>query len=98
MSNGALCATSTLPRANSRNDAITAPIGGAVDDHRVGDAGEHADERADLLAGIDEGLELAEHLAAADLHRADLGDARRCRPTPPVVSRSTTVNVVVRSG
>ena len=49
-------------------------------------------------AGVDEGLELAEHLAAADLDRADLGDARRRRGEPPVVSRSTTTKVVARSG
>ena len=50
--------------------------------HRVGDAGEHRDEGRDGLGRVDEGLELAEHLAAAHLDRADLGDAalrRACR-------------------
>ena len=45
-------------------------------DHGVGDAGEHGDEGRDLGARVDQRLELAEHLAAADLHRADLGDHR----------------------
>ena len=43
-------------------------------DHHRGDPGEHADVGRDLPARVDQGLELAEHLAAADLHRADLGD------------------------
>ena len=43
-------------------------------DHHRGDAGQHADVGRDRPAGVDQGLELAEHLAAADLHRADLGD------------------------
>ena len=48
---------------------------GASRDHRVGDAGEDGDERRDRLGRVDQGLELAEHLAAAHLDRADLGDA-----------------------
>ena len=36
--------------------------------------GQHADVGRDLPARVDQRLELAEHLAAADLHRADLGD------------------------
>ena len=43
-------------------------------DHRVGDAGQHRDERRDRHARVDQRLELAEHLAAAHLDRADLGD------------------------
>ena len=42
--------------------------------HRLGDAGEHGDERRDRHAGVDERLEAAEAFAAAQLHRADLGD------------------------
>ena len=48
-------------------------------DHRVGDAGEHLDEHGDRLARPDQGLELAEDLPTADLHRSDLGDRRRGR-------------------
>ena len=48
-------------------------------DHRVGDAGEHLDEHGDRLARPDQGLELAEDLAAPDLDRPDLGDRRRGR-------------------
>ena len=48
--------------------------GRGVGHHRVADAGEHGDEGRDLGAGVDQGLELAEHLAAAHLDRADLGD------------------------
>src|SRR5207249_11062905 len=48
--------------------------------HGFGDAGEDGDRRWDGHAGVDEGLERAEALAAAELHRADLGDrARRGR-------------------
>lgn len=45
-----------------------------LSDHAVGDPGEHLDERRDGGAWVDEGLELAEHLAATDLDRADLSD------------------------
>ena len=48
-------------------------------DHRVGDAGEHLDEHGDRLARTHQGLELAQHLAAADLDGPDLGDRRRGR-------------------
>ena len=47
--------------------------------HGVGDAGEHADERRDRHTRVDQGLELAENLAGAHLHRADLGDRVRSR-------------------
>ena len=43
-------------------------------DHRVGEPGEHGDLRRDRPARVDERLERAEALAAADLDRADLGD------------------------
>ena len=42
--------------------------------HGLGDAGEHGDLGRDGQARVDEGLEGAEALAAAQLHRADLGD------------------------
>ncbi len=74
MSNPALWATSTAPRENSRNAGSTESIRRRVTDHRRGDAGELDDLRRDGAAGIDEGGQLAEHLAAADLHRTDLGD------------------------
>ena len=47
---------------------------GRVGDHLIGDPGQHRDQRRDRGPGIDQGLELAEHLAAADLDRAELGD------------------------
>ena len=49
--------------------------------HAVGDAGEDRDERGDRLSGVDQGLELADHLAAADLDRPDLGDVGTRRAT-----------------
>ena len=49
---------------------------GRVGDHGVGDAGQDRDEGRDLGARVDQGLELTEHLAAPDLHGADLGDHR----------------------
>ena len=44
--------------------------------HRVGDPGEHRNERRDRLVGVDQRLELAQHLATADLDRANLRDHR----------------------
>src|SRR4029453_14321673 len=46
-----------------------------VGHHRVGDAGQGADQRRDGDPGVDQGLEGADDLAPADLDRADLGDA-----------------------
>jgi hypothetical protein len=46
-----------------------------VGDHAVGDAGQGGDQRWDGDLGVDQGVEGAEHLAAADLDGADLGDA-----------------------
>ena len=45
-----------------------------VGHHLIGDPGEHRDQRRDVRSRVDEGLELAEHLTAPDLDRADLGD------------------------
>ena len=42
--------------------------------HHRGDPGEHADVGRDLVPGVHERLELAEHLPAADPDGADLGD------------------------
>jgi hypothetical protein len=50
---------------------------GGVRDHLVGDAGQARDPRVDGLAGVDEGAELADDLAALDLDGADLGDPAR---------------------
>ncbi len=44
-------------------------------DHRLGDAGQHGHERRDRQPRVDQGAEFAHFLAAAHLHRADLGDA-----------------------
>ena len=46
---------------------------------RGGDPGEGDDLRRDAGAGVDEGRELADPLAATDLDRPDLGDACRAR-------------------
>ena len=74
MSNPALWATSTAPRANSRNAGSTGVDLRRVAHHGRGDAGEFDDLRRDASAGVDERGQLAEHLAAAHLDRADLGD------------------------
>ena len=42
--------------------------------HRLGDAGQHGDQRRDGNAGVHERLEATEQLTAAQLERADLGD------------------------
>ena len=89
-SNGALCATSTLPAANSRKAGQHHRDRRRAADHRVGDAGEHAHERRDPDARVDQRLELAEHLAAAHLDRADLGD--------PVVPRAAAGRLEVDDG
>ena len=43
-------------------------------DHQVGDAGEDGDQRRDVGARVHKGLELAQYLAAADLHGPELRD------------------------
>ena len=45
-----------------------------ADDHLVGYAGQHRDERGDVLVGVDQGLELTQDLAAAHLDGTELGD------------------------
>jgi hypothetical protein len=45
-----------------------------VGDHAVGDAGQGGDQRWDRDLGVDQGVEGAEHLAAADPDGADLRD------------------------
>ena len=76
----------------------TASIRGARHHHRLGDAGEDGDRGRDGPARVHERLERAEALAAAQLHGADLGDARRSAGAPPVVSRSTTQKVTSSRG
>jgi hypothetical protein len=63
MSNLALWATITAPPANSRNIGSTAAMVGQLDDLR-----------RDAALRVDQGGELAQHHAAADFDRADLGD------------------------
>ena len=53
---------------------------GSAADHRVGDTGEHAHERSDPDARVDQRLKLADHLSAANLDGADLGDPVVARP------------------
>ena len=66
--------TITVPAMNSTNAASTDSMRGRGHHHRLGDAGEHGDLGRDGHARVDERLERAEALAAADLDRADLGD------------------------
>ncbi len=75
-SNGALWATSTHPRANSRNWGSTCSIGGATATIASVMPVSTAMNGRDGLVRVDQRLELAEHLAAAHLDRADLGDHR----------------------
>ena len=66
-----------LPEArHSRRDR------GRSREHAIGDARECRDEGRNRSAGIDQRLILAEHLAAAHLDRADLGDAGIHRLAP----------------
>ncbi len=46
--------------------------------HRLGDAGEHGDHRRDRPTRVDQALQRAEALAAANLDHADLGDEVDC--------------------
>ena len=75
-SNGALWATRTQPVGELEELGEHLVDRRCRRDHRVGDAGQHGDERRDQLVRVDQGLELSEDLAAADLHGADLGDHR----------------------
>ena len=97
MSNGALWATSTLPRANSRNDGSTALIGGAPATIRsvmpvrtltnglIGDVGATS-------------VWNSPSTSPPHTRTAPISVIASAADDPPVVSRSTTVNVVVRSG
>ena len=66
--------TSTAPPRNSSSDGSTASMRGAGATSASVRPGEHRDLRRDRPARVDERLERAEALAAADLDRADLGD------------------------
>ena len=74
MSNGALCATSTAPRENSRKLGSTSSMGGAPMSIVVVMPVSTWMNGGHRTAGVHERLELAEHLAAAHLDRADLRD------------------------
>jgi hypothetical protein len=50
--------------------------------HRLGDPGQHRDERRDRLAGVDQGGQHPQLLAAAHLDRPDLGDPAAVRSAP----------------
>ena len=78
-SNPALWATSTASAGELEKHRQHGVDGRGVAHHRRGDAGELHDLRRDAALRVDEGGELAEHDAAADLDRPDLGDgvARR---------------------
>ena len=71
--------TITASPTNSSRVGSTVSIAGRRDHHRLGDAGEHGDLGRDGRTRVDEGLERAEALAAAQLDRADLGDGARRR-------------------
>ena len=85
------------PPTNSTNGGQHGLDAGRRRHHRLGDAGQHRDLGRDRRARVHQRLERAEALAAAHLHGADLGDAARRPPMPPVVSRSTTQNVTSRA-
>ena len=74
MSKPALWATSTAPRANSRNAGSTVSIFGAL--HTMAEVMPVScdDLGRNASAGVDQRGQLAEHRAAAHLDRADLGD------------------------
>ena len=74
MSNPALCATSTAPPSELQEGGQRCAEPWRSGDHRVGDPGQQRDERGDASVGVDQGLELAEHLPPAHLDGADLGD------------------------
>ena len=80
-SNGALWATRTLPGANSRNAGSADSIGGASATIELVMPVSTAMNAGISVVRVDQGLELAEHLAAAHLDRADLGD-HRAAPRP----------------
>ena len=82
MSKPALCATRTLPAANSRKAGSALSMRGAS---RTIESvmPVRTEMKAGMgSAGVDEGLELAEQLAAAHLDGADLGDAALGRGAP----------------
>ena len=74
MSNPALWATSTAPRANSKNIGSTASMVGASQTIAVVMPVSCTICGGMLRLRVDQGGELAEHHAAAHLDRADLGD------------------------
>ena len=78
-----------------RGDHRTEPR--CAGDHAVGDAGEHGDERWDRGLGVDQRLELPEHVPPRAF-TAPISVMRAVSGASPVVSRSTTTNVVSRSG
>ena len=73
-SNGALWATITVPWAKARNDGSTWRSGGASATIWLVMPVSTAISGGMCGLRVDKGLELAEHLAAAHLDRADLGD------------------------
>ena len=74
MSKPALCATSTAPRANSRNAGSTDSILGASHTIAVVIPVSATICGGMLRPGIDQRGQLTQHRAAAHLDRADLGD------------------------
>ena len=65
------CSARELPKSRDRCGDR-----GRSGKHPIGDPGQGSDEGRDGHARIGEGLVLTDHLAAAHLDRADLGDAR----------------------
>ena len=89
----ALWATNTASPRKSHQGAEHRLDAGRGADHGVGQPGEDRDLGWDRAARVDQRVERAEALAAADLDHADLGD-HVLGPVAPVVSRSRMQNVV----
>ena len=74
VSNRRLWPTSTAPPMNSSRVGSTSSMRRGGDHQRLGDPGQGDDERRQPAAGIDQGLEGAEALAAPELRRRHLDD------------------------
>ena len=94
MSKGALWATSTLPRANSKKAGSTASMAGAVATIASVMPVSTLTNGRDGPARIDQRLELAQRSHRRGPCTAPNSVMASVPAAPPVVSRSTTVKVV----
>ena len=97
MSNGALCATSTVPRANSRNEPSTESIGGALETIA---SVMPVSTLMNAVIGCRGSTRVwnSPRTSPPRTFTAPISVIASVAAEPPVVSRSTTVKVVVRSG